>query len=1123
MRLRPGHLPLLFLTLLCTCVRAQNIGSDVARVMDAAPRARALAPGQPNPALDTIVMTLAYYAGMPDVDAVERLFSGPALLAHYAGNPAVRQYLLSEQLDGLLERYEPPTKLRLPRALATDQRAAFLQRLAGSELFSRNDTIDLGKIHDVFSAPPAAQPTLSGAAARANDDPLGLSTANLIGNALIGLSDWISRRAQEELTYTFLTKLREDIRRNDLDYLFPNTAEFLPALDLLNYKAILPSIRKAFVEDLRAIAFNFGEYLDQRHPNTFREPEVYNVFLVYRILDLEMREVPLADILAFTYGELERNRIEVRRQIDLRMVRVDTTNPDFRAVLNTFDNLIVATDTLNRRFDRAKDQLSARQLNPLLDAFEDAALEGKDYDLFLDQVDLAFRPVDEAPLPLKNNYREGGAEPPATGIVRAWLRGREAYPYYEAYPSLTRYDELFGPDASRLSPDELRAAGLTAVREVLAHRYALDGYEKQLTALLDARTTLEGLRQELSQRKDAAARAGQTVAEQKAELDAALAAELARSDAPALRMLRRLTAEILPGDPAARARLAAVRDRLTVWVTERGDSGSPFAAKLREAPRQAASLLPLRLAVDDTRTAYDDLQQAVTTYSASRADSLVRSYHNLTTFETVFGLAQQVFFLLADADGDQLFAPNQALAGFQTDAAARRLFAGIGRERLGRVPDLGKFSTPGVADFLLDFGLYLADYQASIFAPDLRDRDLRTRRRIQAVSFVTQTLSALLRAPLLQGDGAGATLSLAERFPAFADVPAVGEELNELFRLSQTGEYRYAVDNLLNLLQLFEVAPTASRKAERLTARRDKLLQLLEDHVVETDADLRAVGLALPTADDLPLLGDNARDEALLERYERELNTPGLDQYARAEARNSIRDLKVSRLQQELARVQERIRKIDPDRTDRFREKLFRYGTFMADVAAANDPTDFESAIAAVALPVGSSQIKRNRPSSVELAAYFGAAASRERLVLPPGITVPELEEDAFGAALFVPVGVSYSRNIGGQKSVTLFGSLLDLGALTAFRLGDVGDDADPRGVTVERLPSFRPANVIAPGLHLMYNFPKSPFTLGFGVQDGPSVRKFTTAGSNQQRNARSVRAMLTFSVDVPIFRFFNR
>ncbi|MEL7162561.1 MAG: hypothetical protein AAFN92_17520, partial [Bacteroidota bacterium] len=171
-------------------------------------------------------------------------------------------------------------------------------------------------------------------------------------------------------------------------------------------------------------------------------------------------------------------------------------------------------------------------------------------------------------------------------------------------------------------------------------------------------------------------------------------------------------------------------------------------------------------------------------------------------------------------------------------------------------------------------------------------------------------------------------------------------------------------------------------------------------------------------------------------------------------------------------------------------------------------------------LPPGSSQIKRNRPSSFELGAYFGAALARERLVLPAGVDAPELEEEVFGASLFVPVGVSYSRNIGGKKSITFFGSLLDLGALTAFRLGERNDD--PGAAKVDRLPEFRPANVIAPGFHVLYNFPKSPFSLGIGVQDGPSVRKFTLDGETVEREARSARGMVTFSVDVPVFRFFG-
>lgn len=1115
-------LPLLIVLFHCTCVGAQNIGADLNRIVRHTENARKVGTPAGNPSLDTIVMTLAYYGGMPDVDKVNTLLSGQELLSHYAGNPAIRSFLLDEKLDVLIEGYVPGPDLALPERMATSRRADFLEKLSGAELFTRNGAIDLGKIHETFAAPPATDLSLKAAAAGADSKPQGLSTSNLVGNALAGLSDWISRRAQEELTYTFLTKLREDINKNGLNHLFPKTSAFLPTLDLLNYKAILPSIRKAFVEDLNAISFNLGNYLDERHTGSFRDPAVYNVFLIYRILDLEMREVSLPDILSFTYGELERTRIDTRCRIDLKMTKVDTTHPGYRAILNTFDNLLVATDTLNARFQLSRERLSSQQLNPLLTDIQEANLDNEAMMPLVGRIRDVYSPVNDAKFALKNNYWEVDKTPPATGIIRAWLRGHEPYDYYEAYPSVARYDDLFGPNAQKLKPDELRAAGLTAVREVLAHRSEISSYQGLLNDLLKAREELVEIQLDFQQKRDVQKQKQKGFDDRKLELQADIEAELANRDAPALRMLRRLTDEIPAGTKAADERLAAVETRLKEWVINAEDSNSPFAAKLRQSPRQAAYFPPLELAITDTKTAFDDLHAAVESYSASQADSLIRAYHNLSTFETIFGMAQQVFFLLSSGEGRGLFVRNEQLASFQTNPAARKLFTGMGFERLSRVDEFeGGVSSEGMTNFLLDFGLFLADFQTGGNDPSLQGLSPKAVRRVQTVNFITKTLQSLLEAPLFNPrKEVGKPVSLAGKYPAFADVPEVSRQLNEMFRLSQTGEYRYAVDNLLNLIKLFNVAPTASRKEQKLTEQRDKLLQLIESYVVDQDKDLKAVGLAVPTAEALPLLG-NDRDKVLLARFQTELNTPGIDAYAREDANNSIRDLKISRIQQELSRVQTKILKLNPARTDRFREKLFRYGTFMADVAKANTTTDFEAAISSIALPVGSSQIKRNKSSSVELAAYFGAALSRETLVLPPGVEAPELEEGSFGAALFVPVGFSYSRNIGGKKSVTLFGSLIDLGALTAFRLESRNSEGD--GAEVDRLPEFRPANVISPGVHLMYNFPESPFTLGFGVQDGPSVRQFTLAGENRVRDAKSTRVMLTLSIDVPIFRFFNK
>lgn len=1114
---------LLLLIALSLTATAQNIGADLQRVVRLSPAARANGAAVQNTALDTIVATLAYYGGMPDEEAAQALLSGPALLAHYSNNPTIREFLINEKLDLLLESYTPPPGFTIPDFIAAKSREAYLQTLAGAELFSRAGLVDLGKIRQTFTSPPSADFSLK-AAANSAAGQSEIPSASLISNAIAGLSDWISRRAQEELTYTFLSKLQEDIQRNDLQFLFPKTSEFLPTLNLLNYKAILPSIRKAFTEDLNAIAFNLGQFLEAKNRVSYREPATYNVFLIYRILDLNMRDVPLADILSFTYSELERARIDTRCQIDLRMAKADTSNAAYQDILDAFDQYTSATDNLNDKFREANDLLSAQFFSPLLDAVEADGFAPERADDFIQRASDLFLPLDAEKLPLKNNYWETSKDPPATGIVKAWLRGQEAYEYYEAYPTLTRFDELFGPDATAFDPQERRAAGLTAVREVLAHRKVLNAYDKQLGRLIDARAQLIALRTEVSNQRLADSLAAVSLSDQKTALLADIDAELgvvAPNQQQALRLLRKITESILPEEKNAEALLSGTRKRLVDWVEEQGSSDSPLMQKLARGPIEAANLPPLQQAIDATDNAYNLLSDAVRRYSSNQADSLVRTYQNLTTFETVFGMAQQTFFLLSESNSN-LFLDKRDMAIFQTNPSAKLLLAGIARERIGRVTNLGSLNADGLTDFLLDFSLYLSDFRASVRTKPTPGLTQQQFQRVKVVDFIASTIQSLLEAQILQNPSReGQTLSLAQRFPAFSKVPEVSHELNELFRLSTEGEYRYAVENLLNLVRLFDIIPDASKKQQRLTQRRDKLRAQIADYVVEQDESLRAIGLAAPSADKLQLDIDlDKRDEAKLMAYNRDFSAANstLD---REDAANSLLDLKVQRIREELQTVERKLEKLNPKQTDRFRKNVFRYGTFMADVAAANDASEFETALNTIALPPGSSQIKRTQQSSFELGAYFGAALSQERLVLPAGIDAPELEEEVFGAALFVPVGVSYSTNIGGNKSLTLFGSLIDLGAITAFRLE--GRNSEGMEADVDRLPEFRPANIIAPGLHLMYNFPKSPFTLGFGVQDGPSVRKFTLAGETVQRDARSVRAMLTFSVDVPIFRFFNR
>ncbi|MEM6772086.1 MAG: hypothetical protein AAF597_16035, partial [Bacteroidota bacterium] len=465
--------------------------------------------------------------------------------------------------------------------------------------------------------------------------------------------------------------------------------------------------------------------------------------------------------------------------------------------------------------------------------------------------------------------------------------------------------------------------GLTAVREVLAHRDALDAYNNQFSRLIKTRGQLISLLTEIKDQKLADSLAQVSLTDQHASLLADIDAELATVDPnqqQALRLLRKITENILPNDKNARAMLTGTRKRLNNWVQEQGNSNSPLAQKMARGPVAAASLPPLQQAIDATDAAYDQLSDAVRRYSSNQADSLIRTYQNLTTFETIFGMAQQTFFLLSESNSN-LFLDKSQMAIFQTTPSARLLLAGIARERIGRVSNLGKLNAEGVTDFLLDFSLYLSDFRSSLMVKPPVGLNPQQFQRIKAVDFISNTIQALLEAPILQQTTTEAgALSLADRFPAFRKVPDVSRELNELFTLSATGEYRYAVENLLNLIELFDIIPDANKKQQRLTQRRNQLRAQIADFVVEQDASLQAIGLAAPSAEKLQLDVElDKRDEAKLRSYNQSFAaaTTALD---REDAANSLLDLKVQRIREELQLVEGKLAKLDPQRTDRFRK-----------------------------------------------------------------------------------------------------------------------------------------------------------------------------------------------------------
>jgi hypothetical protein len=193
----------------------------------------------------------------------------------------------------------------------------------------------------------------------------------------------------------------------------------------------------------------------------------------------------------------------------------------------------------------------------------------------------------------------------------------------------------------------------------------------------------------------------------------------------------------------------------------------------------------------------------------------------------------------------------------------------------------------------------------------------------------------------------------------------------------------------------------------------------------------------------------------------------------------------------------------------------------MADVAAADNSEAFVAALRSVALPKGSSAFKRNNNASLELSAMAGLSFSRETLVRSNRLQGADFQENAFVAAVFMPVGLMYSNKLRSASkparkgTFSLFTTILDLGAVAAFRFG-------PEDSPVDALPDLKLSNVIAPGVHLLYQWPGSPFATGVGIQNGPNVRKYDPGTGAPVQDLRAYRVMVSFAIDVPIFRLWG-
>ena len=180
--------------------------------------------------------------------------------------------------------------------------------------------------------------------------------------------------------------------------------------------------------------------------------------------------------------------------------------------------------------------------------------------------------------------------------------------------------------------------------------------------------------------------------------------------------------------------------------------------------------------------------------------------------------------------------------------------------------------------------------------------------------------------------------------------------------------------------------------------------------------------------------------------------------------------------------------------------KIYKYGTFLAQISELDKAEDVVKVLEHYAAPVGSYRDKSISKFTVSLDSFTGIGA---------GI----LNGDSTRFALSTPIGVSFSFSGGlGKWSWTVMPTLFDIGPLVSYRfLNSTGE-----------VPSIHLKEIFAPGIFASVGFnSKCPIFLNVGYQK-PAYLK-TINATNATYNLQQYNFLTAnIAVNIPLFRLFT-
>jgi hypothetical protein len=194
--------------------------------------------------------------------------------------------------------------------------------------------------------------------------------------------------------------------------------------------------------------------------------------------------------------------------------------------------------------------------------------------------------------------------------------------------------------------------------------------------------------------------------------------------------------------------------------------------------------------------------------------------------------------------------------------------------------------------------------------------------------------------------------------------------------------------------------------------------------------------------------------------------------------------------------------------------KLNTYGTFIANVAKADNSDEVADIIDKTVLPTGSSYVKKHSVFNICLNAYTGLYYGQQRQATD--------QKFVSVAGVYAPLGIAVSWGFARLNrkppwSLSIFASIIDVGSLVSYRFTHYND-------TIANDVHVRLGQIVSPGGHLVIGLPKWPVSIGAGFNWAPLITKVEKNEITIQPNNKTpLRWEIFAAVDIPLLNFYNK